>query len=64
MVDGGGSGDDPSWRVLNQLEFLEVFVRQTKEKGVAVVDAGGDEAVYKNSSGVGREGGAEAIDIT
>ena len=32
-------------------------------KGVAVVDAGGDKAVYKNGSGVGRKGGAEAINI-
>ena len=27
VVDGGGSGDDSSCRVLNQLKFMEVFVR-------------------------------------
>ena len=26
VVNGGGSGDDPSCRVLNQLKFMEVFV--------------------------------------
>ena len=63
VVNGGGSGEDPSCRVLNHLKFMQVFVRQTKEKGVTVIIVGGDKDVYKNGSGVGREGGAEPVNV-
>ena len=32
LVDGGGSGDDSSCRVLNQLKFMEVFVRSNRRE--------------------------------
>ena len=32
VVDGGGSGDDSSCRVLNQLKFMEVFVRLNRRE--------------------------------
>ena len=48
VVNGGGSGDDAGGRVLNQLKSVDGFERETKEKGVAVVDAGSDQGVNKN----------------
>lgn len=37
-VSGGGSGDDAGcWVQLDQLEFMEGFVGETREEGVAVV---------------------------
>ncbi len=32
VVKGGGSGDDTGCRVLDQLELMEGFVRDTKEE--------------------------------
>lgn len=32
MLNGGGAGDDASCRVLKELQFLEGFVGETKEK--------------------------------
>ncbi|KAK7880438.1 hypothetical protein WMY93_032926 [Mugilogobius chulae] len=42
-------------RVLKELQFLEGFVGETKEKGVAVVNPGSNEAVNKDGSGVRSE---------
>lgn len=61
MVDGWGSGYNASCRVLNQLKFMEGFLRETKEKGVTIIDAGGDETVDKDGGGVGGEGGAKTV---
>lgn len=45
MIKGGGSGDDASSRVLNQLQFIEGLERETKRKGIAVIFAGSDQIV-------------------
>ena len=37
VMEGGGSGDDAGGSVLDQLELMEGFLRETKEEGVAVV---------------------------
>ena len=42
---------------------MEGFVSDTGEERVAVVQARSDEAVNKNRSGMGGEGGAEAVDV-
>ena len=39
-------------------------VGETKEKRVAVVNTGGDRAVYKDGGGVGGEEWAKAINVT
>ena len=50
MADDRGSGDDPGSRILDQLEFMEEFVGETKKKGVTVIQAGGDEGVNQDCS--------------
>ena len=45
MTDDRGSGDYPSSSILDQLEFMEEFVGETKKKGITVVQTGGDEGV-------------------
>lgn len=42
---------------------MEGFLRETRQKEVAVVQAEGDEALHKDISRVRREGGAEAVDV-
>ena len=63
VVNGGGSGNDAGGRVLNQLKSVDGFERETKEKGVAVVDAGSDQGVNKNGGGLRVKGRAEAVDV-
>ena len=41
--DGRGFGDDAGCSVLDQLDFMEEFVGETEEKGVTVIEAGGDQ---------------------
>ena len=38
-TDGRGFGDNTCSSVLDQLEFMEEFVGETKQKGVAVIQA-------------------------
>ena len=42
VTDDRGSGDDTGSSVLNQLKFMEEFVGETKEKGITIIQAGGD----------------------
>ena len=56
-----GFGDDPSSRVLDQLELMEGFLRETKEERITVVNAGGNKTVYKDGGRVGGEGGKKTI---
>lgn len=46
MVKLGGSGYDAG--ILDQLKFMEVFVGSAREERVAVISAGGDEAINKD----------------
>lgn len=57
-------GDDAGSSVLNQLEFMEEMIREAKQERVAVVQTGGDKAIYKYGSGMWSEGGTEAADVT
>ena len=43
---------------------MERFVREAEEEGIAVVQAGSDEAVNKDGSSMGGKGGAEAINVS
>ena len=43
MTDGRGFGYNAGSSVLDQLKFMEVFVRETEQKGVAIVQAGRDK---------------------
>ena len=63
MVNGGGSDDDVVGRVLNQLKSVDGLERETKKKGVAVVDAGSDQGVNKNGGALRVKGRAEAVDV-
>ena len=38
-------------------------MRETKEEGVAIVQARSDKAVNKDGSGMGGKGGAETVDV-
>jgi len=64
MVKGGGSGDDAGCRVLDQWKLMKGFVRGTENDWVTIIDAGGDEAVDQDSSGVRSERGANMINVT
>ena len=64
MVKRRGSGNDAGCRVLDQLKLMKGFVSGTEKEGFAIIDAGGDEAVDQDSSGVRIERGAETINIT
>ena len=36
-------GDDPSGQVLNDLQFVDEFCRESGKEGIAIVDAGSDK---------------------
>ena len=55
MVEGGCSGDDAGSCILDKLEFMEEFVRETKEEGITVICAGSDERVNRDGGPVGSE---------
>ena len=40
MIDGWNPGDDAAGRVLDQLELMDGLVGETKERGVAIIQAG------------------------
>jgi hypothetical protein len=61
VINGGGSGDDVSGRVLDQLKLTDGLERDTKEEGVTVIDAGSDQGVNKDGCAMGCEGWAEAV---
>ena len=42
VADGRGFGDNTGSSVLDQLEFMEEFMGETKQEGVTVIQAGGD----------------------
>ena len=56
MVSEGGAGYDAGSRVLEQLEFMEGFLREAEEERVAIIQAGSDEAVNKRKVEVGSPG--------
>lgn len=64
VVGGWRVCDDACSRVLDQLEFMEGFLWETEEEGVAIIQTGGDEAVYEDGSGLGGKRGAETVDVT
>ena len=63
VIDGWDPGDDAGSRVLNQLEFVGELVGETKEKVVTIVQAGCDQSVDQDGSGVGSEGWTEMVDV-
>lgn len=65
MTDARASGDDTGGYVLDQLGFMEEFVRETKEtNGVTGEAEGGEEGVGEKSSDVGSKKREEAGDIS
>ena len=48
---------------MDQLKFLEGFVREAEEERVAVVQAGSDKALNKDGSSVRGEGRAQTVDV-
>ena len=63
VINGGGSGDDASGRVMDQLKLTDGLEGDTKEEGVTVIDAGSDQGVNKDGCAMGCEGWAEAVDV-
>ena len=55
VTNGGGSGDDTGSSVLDQLQFMEEFVGESKEKGIAIIQAGRDQRVDQDSGAVRSE---------
>jgi len=55
VTDGRGFGDDAGSSVLAQLELMEEFVGETKEEGIAIIQAGGDKRVDQDGGAVGCE---------
>ena len=55
MTDGWCSSDDTGSSILYQLKFMEEFVWETKEKGIAIIQAGSDQGVNQDCGGVGSE---------
>ena len=62
LVQNGGdvtadrsSCDDPGCSVLDQLELMEELVRETIEKGVAIIQEGSDEGVDQDYGAVRSE---------
>lgn len=53
MTNRGGSGNDTGSSVLDQLQFVDGLVGQTKQKEVTVIKMGCDQAVDQNNSTVG-----------
>jgi len=43
--------NDTCSRILNKLEFMEGFLRQTIQERITIIDSGSDKAMHKNSSG-------------
>lgn len=62
-VSGKSLADSPCCRVMGNPQLLEVFVREAKERGVTIIEPGGDEVVDKNGSSVGDERGSEIRNI-
>ena len=48
VINGGGSGDDASGRVLDQLKLTDGLEGDTKEEGVTVIYPGNDQGVNKD----------------
>jgi len=44
VIDGRGFDHDAGSSVLDQFELMEEFVGETKEEGIAIIQAGGDES--------------------
>lgn len=44
--------NDTSFRIPEQLKFMEGFVRETGEKGAEVINTGSDKTVDESSRGV------------
>ncbi|CAB1455931.1 unnamed protein product [Pleuronectes platessa] len=55
QADGGSRPERPGSSILYQLKFMEEFVWETKEKGIAVIQAGSDKGVNQDCGGVGSE---------
>lgn len=64
VVDRMCPGDHLSCSILNKLKFMEGLEGETREKGVAVIQAGGDQRVDQDGGAVGGEGGMETVDVT
>ena len=55
MADGRGFGDNTGSGILDQLDFMEEFVGETKQMAVAIVQAGSDQRVDQDSGAVWSE---------
>ena len=63
VIDGWNPGGVAGGRGLNQLELMDGLMGKTKEQGVAIIQAGSDQSVYQDSSGVRRKGWTETVDV-
>lgn len=64
VLYGGCVSDDACGRILDKLEFMESFLRETKQERVAVINSGSDKAMDKNGSGERSESRAKTVDVS
>lgn len=64
VLVGGGSGDNASSRVLNQLKLMEGFLGETMQKRIAVVNTGGNKTMYKNGRRLGGKRRKQSVNVT
>lgn len=57
-------GDNTGSYVLDQLEYTVEFVRETEEKGVTIIQMGGDNRVDQGCGAVGSERRADVVDLS
>lgn len=63
VVRSGDFTDNSGSRVLDQLELIERFMRETKKKRITVINTGGDKAVYKNRGGLNSERRTKTVNV-
>lgn len=63
MLSGWCASYDPGCRILEELEFVKRFVRDTKEKRIPVINSRSDKAMDKDSSSMWGEEGTETTDV-
>lgn len=56
VINSGGSGDDVSSRVLDQVQFMEGLEREPKERGFTVINAECEQVVNMNGGAFGGTG--------
>lgn len=63
VLSGWCASYDPGCRILEELEFVKRFVRDTKEKRIPVINSRSDKAMDKDSSSMWGEERTETTDV-